>query len=239
MLDGLSQALLWMVIQEQQNTDELTSSRMSSMGVGEDLSQSRECLGQLPLTEDIRVVKASWLALQNWKEVTRIEDLFIAFVAAPMRGDRFAAIGQFDTVDIPLDPDRAKGERMRHAVTVLIEGNGLVLVGLRRLLDAWIEGPVGQCERTGQILLESLSDRLLALGCLPVKIPSATLDQVVIEPIQVLGTRNRRGQAALKVFDAILDSRLLVAASRHAKQRLEVVMAGKSQIPLVQLALTA
>jgi|GEM_PF-4994495 len=233
MLNGLDNAFLRMMIEEQQDTDELPIARVNSMGFRENPAQSRERLGQLPLPEDIRVVQASWLALQNREEVTGVKHLRIALVAALMRCDPFAPLGQFDAVDISLDPNRAKGEGVRNAVTVLIEGHCLVFIGLRRLVDTRIKGPFRQGKCTGPILLESLSNGLLALGCMPVKIFSATLDQIVIKPIQALRTRDGRGQAALKIFDTILDSRLLVASGWHAEQRFEVVMAGKSKIPLV------
>ena len=70
----------------------------------------------------------------------RIEDLLALAVTAWLAGNALAVRDNFDVFDISLDRHLAKGPGTRHAVVVVIEADGLILVHLGRLHDARIEG---------------------------------------------------------------------------------------------------
>ena len=75
-----------------------------------------------------------------------------------MRSHNLAAAGHDDPIDIALDRHRAEGPGSRHAVTVGVEGHGLILVGDGLALDARIEGMPRQGQRGGPLFGETIAD---------------------------------------------------------------------------------
>jgi hypothetical protein len=108
------------------------------------LPQLAEDGRQLPTAVNIGVIKRRRLAAQADQVVDGIENLLALAKTARMAGDALAVRDDLDVFDISLDRHLAKGKGTRHAVIVVIEADGLILVHLGRLHDARIEGTLWQ-----------------------------------------------------------------------------------------------
>src|SRR6478609_5450762 len=93
-----------------------------------------------------------------------IENLLVTVIAARMPRHHVAAVNDLDAIDVAFDHHALKGARSRHAVTIAIEPNGLILIHLARLRDACVEPMRRQSHRRGAILFESLTDRFAITG---------------------------------------------------------------------------
>ena len=173
----------------------------------------------------------------------RIQDLAARLVAALMAGHHLARDHDLDALGVGLHGRRLKGITLRHAVTHPIKPRRLILVDLRRLMDAGIEALPRQRQGPLPILCEAFPDGLtlftllLARGALPIL--QATLPQVGIEFGQILHPRHRRGPAPLQRLDPIFHVRLFIATGRHAEQRIEHVVAGQGLIARMHLPFAA
>jgi hypothetical protein len=152
-------------------------------------------------------------------------------------GHHLVGDNNLDALDVRFHRRRLKGIALRHAVTHLIATNRLVFIDLRRLINASVKTRGRQ--RPSTLTLKPRTDRLGVLARDAFPILQATRTQVGIQFSQVFLPRHRRRPAALQRLDAILHVRLLVAARRHAKQRLEHVVAGQGPITRMQLPLPA
>jgi len=110
----------------------------------------------------------------------------------------------------------------------------LTLVDRSRLRHARVEGVPGQCRRGFSILLERLADRLVRAFAIPLAVCLATFQQIRIQLVEIPHLRHRRRPATLKRFDPVLHVRLLVASGRHAKQRIEHVVARQRRVTRMQ-----
>jgi hypothetical protein len=170
------------------------------------------------------VVQRRRAAAERYQVVQRIEHLIARFVTARMAGNHAAFRYHVDPIDVAFDRHCVKSPDARHAVPHVVEMHQLILVHLARLHYARIKGVPRQCRRRLSILLERLADRLVGAVAIPLMFRQATFQQIRIQLVEVLRLRNRRRPATLKRFDPVLHRRFLVAASRHAKQRVEHVM---------------
>ena len=71
-----------------------------------------------------------------------------------------------------------------------------------------------------------------------VELAQTTLTQILIEFVQVLDLRNRRGPVPLQIIDAVFHAGFFIAAGDHTKQRIKTIMTGQSRIAIIQLTLT-
>jgi hypothetical protein len=99
---------------------------------------------QLPAAVDVGVIQRRRLPAKTDQIMERIEDLLALTIAARMAGDALAIRNDLDVFDVSLDRHLAKGPGTRHAVVIVIEADGLILVHLGRLHDARIEGTLWQ-----------------------------------------------------------------------------------------------
>jgi hypothetical protein len=110
----------------------------------------------------------------------------------------------------------------------------LILVDHSRLHHARIEGVPWQCRRRFSILLEHLADRLVRAIAIPLAVCLATSQQIRIQFVEISNLRHRRRPSTLKRLDPVLHIRLLIASGRHAKQRIEHVVARQRRITRMQ-----
>jgi len=197
-------------------------------------SQLLERRRQLPTPVHVRMVQCRRAAAERYQIVQRIEHLVARFVAPSVAGNYSSFGYHVHPVDVALDHHRFKSPGTRQTVPHLVEMHQLVLVHLARLHDARIEGVLGQRRRRLSILLELLADRLLRAVAIPLTLREATLPQIRIQLVEVVGHRNRRRPATLKCLDPVLHGRLLIAAGRQAKQRIEHVMTRQRRVTWMQ-----
>ena len=129
-----------MLGQALQHADVLPRPTRGAVLCFEVLPQLAEDGRQLPAAVDVGVIERRRLAAQADQVMERIEDLLALAITARMAGDALAVRDNLDVFDISLDRHLAKGPGARHAVVVVIEADGLILVHLGRLHDARIEG---------------------------------------------------------------------------------------------------
>ena len=156
-----------------------------------------------------------------------------------MCGDDLAVRHDHDAIDVALDRHRLERKRARHAVTIAVEGDGLILVDRDRGLDhARVEPMLGQRQRRGEILGKAVLDReraeerlhdALALGL-------AAVAKERVQLLKIGDTRHRRGEPFLHRLDGPFGVGLLVAAGRHAESRVKDVMAGQCRVSWMELA---
>ena len=147
-----------------------------------------------------------------------------------MGRDGLAVRHDHDPVDVALDSDHSERKRSGHTVTVAVEGDGLVLVHAHRGLDhTRVEPVVGQRQRRGQVLGEPVLDGERTEERLddPFPLGIAAIAKERVQFIEVSRARHGRGESALHGLDGPLGVGLLVAAGRHAEERVEDVMAGQ------------
>jgi len=198
------------------------------------LSQLLERRRQLPTPVHVRVVQRRRPAAERYQIVQRVEHLVAWLVTAPVAGNHAVFHHNVHPIDVAFDRHRLKSPGARHAVLHLVEIHQLILVDLPRLHHARIKAMPGQCRRGFSILLEHLADRLVRAVAIPLTFREATLEQIRIQLVEVLRPRHGRRPATLKRFDPVLHTRLFVATSRHAKQRIEHVVTRQRRITWMQ-----
>jgi hypothetical protein len=205
--------------------------------------QGRTQLGedrrQLPVLVDIGVIQRRRLAPQQHQVMQRLEDLLAAAIRTRVPGDHLAAGHDLDVFHIGFHRHRREGVRPRHAVGVVVETHRLVLVHQARLRQARIERPRRQPQRRGALALETLANRLFLTGLRAVAVAQTTGAEVGVQLAPVARLRHRRGPVLLQELHPALDARLFLRPPHQAELRREVVMAGQSQVVLVDLAATA
>ena len=131
---------------------------MVLLQLGAELGEARR---ELPVAEDRRVVQHAGLAAQGRQivesgrgpSVCLLEHREWVATTWPSRHDH-------DPVDVALDRHHLERERAGHAVTVGVEGDGLVLVhGDGGADHAGVEPVLRQRRRRGEILGEAVLDR--------------------------------------------------------------------------------
>jgi hypothetical protein len=169
----------------------------------------------------------------------RLQHLIAGLIAAFMPSNHLAGNNNRNAFHVRFHRRGLKGVTLRHTVTHIVEAGRLVLVDLGRLIDARVEAHARQGQGPLPVAFETLADRLGVLPRSTGAVLAAASSQIGVELSQVLGLRHRRGPTSLQGLDAILHVRLLVAACRHAKQRLEDVVTGQGLIACMQLPLPA
>ena len=230
-------ALLRVLVQKLQHADEVPPAGAGSVAGFQLVTELTEARGQVPVAVDRGVIQRRRPPRQGDKVVVRVEDLLAATVAAWMLGHDLASGHDGDVSDIGLDRDRLESLGVRHAVAVVLEAHGLVLVDLRRLGHAGIKGVCGQGQRCDLVPREADADGLGLFAAGAFALGQAALVQVGVQRRQIADLGDRRGPAALQIVDAVLDARLLVAAPRHAEQGLEGVVAGQGRVAWLETPL--
>jgi hypothetical protein len=139
LFDGPLHLLRSMLLQQLQDADVMFGPVARPMLPLQRLTQFAEHGGQLPAAENMGVVQSRRAALQAVEIVLRIEDLLVPAVAAWVRGDDLTAQHNVNPLDVHLDRHRLKSGRTRHAVTIGLVADHLILVDLGRLKDAGIK----------------------------------------------------------------------------------------------------
>lgn len=228
-----------MLCQQLQHADELPGARQRAVACFKTLPQLGKRRRQTPIAVDVGVIEIGWLHCQRGQVVQRIEHLLALAVGSLVLGNPLAVADDFDAIDVCFYRDR--GERMppRHAVTILLPGDRLVLVDLADLAHGGFERALGQRQGAGPLCGEACADRFDLTRNRPLSIPLAALKQVGIQLSQIFRLRNGCRPLALQQLHSVLDVRLFVTASRQAEQRLEVVVTGQRLPALVQFPLAA
>jgi len=150
-----------MLGQQLQDANVLTCPGHGTVLLFQGLAQLREHRRQLPMFVDFGVVQRRRLAPQRHQIVQRIEHLHPLGIRTHVAGDDLTLGHHGDVLDIGLHGDRRERVRTRHAVGVVIETHGLVLVHLGHLRHARVERSGGQRQSRGTLALETLADGLL------------------------------------------------------------------------------
>jgi len=127
MLDGVR-------CQQLQNADVVVCSVTHAESLDERPTKLSEHTRQLPVAVHRSVIESGRFAFQSRQEMKRIEDLLPTPVTANVSGDCGSVTDHFNAVDVPLHAHGSERPPTRHAVTVAVEANGLVLVHL-----AWLD----------------------------------------------------------------------------------------------------
>ena len=156
-----------------------------------------------------------------------------------MRGDNLAVRHDHDAIDIPLERDRLKCERAGHAVTIAVEGDGLILVNCDRGPEhASVKLMPGQRQRRSEILGKAILDHERAEerlhDALAFGLAAVAKERVQLSKIGDM--RHRRGESFLHRFDGPLGVGLFVAARRHAEARFKDIMASECCVSRMNLA---
>ena len=185
------------------------------------------------------MVQRAGLAAQRREVVERVEDHRLFLQGSFVGRDDLAVRHDHDAVDVALDRHHLECERPRHAVTVAVEGDGLILVDRDRGLDhAGVEPMPGQRRRRGEVLGEAVLDRERAEERLhdAVALGLAALAKERVQFIEIGDAGHGRGEPLLHGLDGPLGVGLLVAAGRHAEERGEDVVAGQRRVARMELA---
>jgi len=228
-----------MLGQQLKHADVLPHARPGAVTSFETLSELCKHPGQLPATVDVRMIQRRRTTPQRGQIVQRIEHLVPRLVTPPVAGNHAIAMDHVHPIDVAFHGDRLERVGTRHAVLHVLETHQLILVDLPRPHHARIEGVPGQRQGGRAVSFQEFADRTVGAVAIPLAFRAATCQQVRIQLVEVLRLRHRRRPAALKRLDAVLHVRLLVAAGRHAEQRLEHVMTGQRGITRMQPTLSA
>ena len=225
--------------QQLQDTDELTSPAGRPVTGFELLAELAEDRRQLPIAIDRGMVQRRRSTAQRHQVVDRVQDPFVALIAAFVTGDDGIAGHELDAVDVGFDRHRLEGIATWDAVAIGIECGRLILVDLHRLVDAWVKRLFGQRTRGGFILIEALADRFGLTRDRAVHLRQAALTQIGVEFVVVSHPWHRCGPASLKVIDRVLHRRLLPARRGHARTRLDRVVTHERRVTPVPLSAAA
>jgi hypothetical protein len=113
-----------------QHTDILPRSGSGALLLLQVVPELAENGRQLPAAKDVGMIQRRRPSAQARQVVDGFEDLLALAIAAWMAGDRLAVRDDLDVLDVSLDRHLAKGMGARHAVVVVVEADGLVLVHL-------------------------------------------------------------------------------------------------------------
>src|SRR5271157_1447472 len=228
-----------MLAQELQDLNEPVrpgSQAVKFLQCGAEVAEAR---GELPVTEDRRMIECAGLPAESREVVDRVEN-HLVFVETSRVCRDFSTLGDdYHAVDIALDGDRLKGKRSGGAVTVAVEGDGLVLVDHDRgTEDARVEPMLGQRRRRSEVLTEAILDREGAEERLHDSLPLglATRAKERVQLLKVGNSRHRSGKSTLHGLDGRLGVGLFVTASRHAELRVEDVVSSQRLVARVNLA---
>jgi hypothetical protein len=236
-LQRLLHAWLRMVAQQLQDAREVPPTRQRAVPRFQTLTELLENRWQFPAAIDVGMVQGRRPTLQRRQVMQWVQHLTAGQVAAFVPGHHLVGHDNLDALGVCFHRRRLKGAASRHAVTHVIATSRLVFIDLGRLINAGVKARGRQ--RPSTLTLKPLTDRLAVLSRDARLILQTASTQVGIQFGQVLLVRHWRGPAALQRLDAILHVRLLVAAGRHAKQRLEHVVAGQGSVTWMQLPLPA
>lgn len=225
--------------QQLQDADELTRPAGRPMAVFELLAESVEDRRQLPIAIDRGMVQRRRSTPQRHQVVDRVQDPFVALIAAFVTGDDGITGHELDAVDVGFDRHRLEGVATWDAVAVGVERGGLILVDLHRLVDAWVERLLGHRPSGGLVAGEPLADRFGLTRDHAVHLRQTALTQIGVEFVVVLHPWHRRGPASLKVVDRVLDIGLLPARRGHARTRLDRVVTHERRVTPVPLSAAA
>ena len=140
MLHGVDRVLL----QQLQNTDVLLGAAAGPVLLFQGLPQLVEDGRQTPAAKNIGVIQRRRPALEAVQIMLRGQDLLVPAIGAPVRSDHLRAQHDVDAVHVRLDVYLLESGRARHAIAVGVVAHLLILVHLRRLVQARIERLGGQ-----------------------------------------------------------------------------------------------
>jgi len=172
--------------------------------------------------------------------MNRIEHGGLATVVPHVRRDDLAPRDDDNTVDIGFDRHRLKGVEPGHALTVAVEGHGLVFVDHdRRLFDARVEPGVQEPSGRGLFLGEPVADDERSGQRLnrPGLFGQAVTLELSVQLVAIGDTRDRGGESTLHGLDGALGIGLLVAVRRQAKPGIEGVMTGERGVAGMEFTL--
>ena len=157
--DCPSHTLDGMFTKELQHSGELTRAGEGAVSRFQTPTQLAKHGRQRPVLEHGRVIQIGRLSAQERQVVERIEHVLPGFVAPLVPGHDHRLDHDLDLVHATFHGGRLEGETARHAVTVVVEGQRLVLVDLARLTDAGVEGMFRQGNGEGTLSVEAPADR--------------------------------------------------------------------------------
>lgn len=144
MMNRVDDSILAMMSKQLEYLNELPHAGKASMSSLKTFSKFREFLRQTPIAIDFSVIQVSWFSLKYCEVMQWVKNHLAFAVAALMAGDDVSVANNIDPIDISLDNDRGDDVATRHTVAIPFPSDGLILVDLARLLNAWIQRSSGK-----------------------------------------------------------------------------------------------
>jgi len=98
---------------------------------------------QLPVLEYRSVIQIGRLAAEHHEIMLRIKAVFARGITPLVPSNRLISDNDLNVIHVGFHSRTLEGECAWHAVTVLVEADGLVLVDLTRLADAIVKTTTG------------------------------------------------------------------------------------------------
>jgi hypothetical protein len=157
-LQRLLHAWLRMVVEQLQDANEVAPTRQRAVPRFQTLTELLEKRRQFPAAIDVSMVQGRRPTLQRGQVMEWVEHLTAGQVAAFVPGHHLVGYDNLDALGVGFHRRRLKGIALRHAVTHLIATSRLVLIDLRRLINASVKARGRQ--RPSAFALEPLTDGL-------------------------------------------------------------------------------
>ncbi len=173
---------------------------------------------------------APGLRAQGREIMDRVEDHLALAETPRVRRHDLTSRHDRDAVDVTLHGDHLERQRTRRAVTIAVEGDGLILVDPDGRTDhAGIEPVHGQRRGRGEVFGQTILDRERPEERLhdPLAFGLAAIAKELVQFIEIGRSGHRRGESLLHGLDRPFGVGLLVAAGGHEEVRLEDVVAGQ------------
>lgn len=132
-----------MLAEQLQHAYEVTRSGEPAVACFQMLAEPGEVCRKFPVAVDIGVIQAGRLISEHCQVMQRIKDLFPTVIRPLMLGDWLSRGHDHDPIDVRFDRHRGEGITPRHAITVLLPDDRLILVDLARFADCRIEVALG------------------------------------------------------------------------------------------------
>jgi hypothetical protein len=161
-LQRLLHAGLRMVVEQLQNAREVPPTCQRAVPRFQAFTELLENRWQFPAAINVGMVQGRRPTLQRGQVMQWVQHLTAGQVAAFVPGHHVVGYDNLDALGVRLHRGRLEGMALRHAVTHLIATNRLVLIDLRRLINASVKTRGRQ--RPSALALKPLTDRLGVLS---------------------------------------------------------------------------
>ena len=223
---GLFDLMLMEILHQPQHLDELAPPGIAHPRFHQP-PQTMNAFGKLPAVERRGLIERLALVFQQSQIMQRIVDKLRLVVAADMGGDRLAATGDLDPVDISLRQNLLMAIARRNRIIVVAVTHQRQGRDARRDLVAGVIGRRRQRHERGDVRLHALGDRRGVAAQDRLTPFDAGVEKARVERVKTLRDRQRRHEVAPDIADQPFHLALVVSLARPAEAVVEQVMALK------------